>query len=122
MDKKITELARDPFSVILADQVLSLVVDSRSGNVLIYGAALMAWKGLVFSLIPGSTGQVLRLQYGDITIDVGWTDDVAEAASWVAAVNKFLETKREGSATNGRNTPPVPVVSGNHDNTTRAVP
>ena len=109
MDKKITEFARDPFSVILADRVLGLVVDSRSGNVLIYGAALMAWKGLVFSLIPGSTGQMLRLQYRDITIDVGWTDDAAGAASWVEAVNRFLETKRGAADANGKPMPPAQV-------------
>jgi len=94
MNKKIIELAHDPFSVVLADGVLGLVVDSRSGNVLINGAALMAWKGPVFTLIPAPTGQVLRLQYRDITIDVGWSDDAENAASWVEAVNRFLQKRR----------------------------
>ena len=111
MDKKITELARDPFSVVLEDQVLGLVVDSRSGNVLIYGAALMAWKGLVFSLIPGPTGQVLRLQYRDITIDVGWTNDAVEAAKWVDEVNRFLATKRGTAPANGQPVSSTPAGS-----------
>ena len=109
MDKKITELVRDPFAVILADRDVGLVVESRSGNVLIYGAALMAWKGIAFSLVPDPRGQLLRLQYRDITIDVGWTEDVADAASWVQDVNRFLATKRDSTLPNGSVAPQTTV-------------
>ena len=105
MDKKITELVRDPFAVVLADRDVGLVIDSRSGNVLIYGAALMAWKGIAFSLTRAATGQVLRLQYRDITIDVGWTEDLVETATWVDEVNRFLETKRDSTVPSGHGVP-----------------
>jgi len=94
MDSKITELSRDPFSVVLADRILGLVVDARTGDILMRGAILFAWKGLVFSLISAPIGQELRLQYRDITIDIGSTDDAEAAASWVESVNAFLATKR----------------------------
>ena len=104
MDNRITKLSRDPFYAASANG-LSLVVDTRTGDILMGSAGLRAWKGLVFSLIPVPTGQLLRLQYREITIDVGWTDDADDAANWVDAVNRFLETKRGAAAANGKPMP-----------------
>ena len=69
---------------------------------LIGSAVLFAWKGLVFSPIPAQSGNDMRLQYRDITIDVGWTDDLVEAAKWVEDVNRFLDTKRGVAEANGK--------------------
>lgn len=110
MDNRITKLSRDPFYAASASG-LSLVVDSRTGDILMGSAGLRARKGLVFSLIPEQTGHLLRLQYRDITIDVGWTEDTEEAASWVEAVNRFLETKRGAADANGKPMPSKPVGS-----------
>ena len=111
MDKRIRKLSRDPFYVASTGG-LSLVVDTATGNILMGSAVLFAWKGLVFSLIPAQTGDVLRLQYRDITIDVGWTDDLVEAAKWMEDVNRFLATKRDAGPANGQVVPQAPAVSG----------
>ncbi len=102
MDSKIVELARDPYSVVLADRVVPLVVDPPTGDIFLGSPVLHASKGLAFSLVPGPTGQMLRLQYSTITIDIGCTDGVADPASWVEAVNAFLATKRDTPLPNGQ--------------------
>ena len=111
MLKQIVNLPREPFHVDLIDRPVRLFVDPRTGDILYDNAVLRAWKGLVFSLIPGSTGQVLRLQYRDITIDIGWTEDTTDAANWVEAVNRFLETKRGPAVVNGTASPAAPAAS-----------
>jgi hypothetical protein len=110
MDKQITKLTRDPFYVA-SSSGLSLAVDPHSGDIFMGSPVLRAAKGLVFSLIPGPAGHLLRLQYVDITIDIGWTADTADAASWVEAVNRFLETKRSSGLANGTPIAPVPAGS-----------
>jgi hypothetical protein len=110
MDNRITKLALDPFYAASANG-LSLFVDARTGDIVMGSAGLRAWKGLVFSLKPEQTGHLLRLQYRDITIDVGWTEDAADAASWVEAVNAFLATKKDAAPPNGRVTPQTPAES-----------
>src|SRR4029077_8275802 len=102
MLKQIVNLPREPFHVDLIDRPVHLFVDPRTGDILYDNAVLRAWKGLVFSLAPAARGQLLRLQYRDITIDIGWTDDAEDAASWVEAVNRFLETKRDAAVPNAQ--------------------
>ena len=94
MVKQIVKLSRSPFYVSLVDRPIRLFVDPPTGDILFDNAALHASRGLAFSLIPEPTGHLLRLQYCDINIDVGSTDDAEAAASWVEAVNAFLATKR----------------------------
>ncbi len=96
MDNRITKLSRDPFYAASANGV-RLVVDTPTGDILMGSAGLRAWKGLVFSLIPAPTGSILKLQYRDITIEVGSTEDIVEVAKWVEDVNRFLATKRAAS-------------------------
>ena len=108
MDKQMVKLWRDPFC---ADGAVRLFVDPPTGDILMGGAVLYAWKGLEFSLIPAPPGSILKLQYRDITIEVGWTDDVVEAANWVEEVNRFLEGKRDAAAQNGRVAPQASAQS-----------
>jgi hypothetical protein len=110
MDNRITKLSRNPFYAA-ATSGISLVVDSATGDIFMGSPVLRARKGLVFSLIAGDAGHLLRLQYVDITIDVGWTDDVEDAATWVEAVNRFLATKRDVVPPNGRVVPQAPAES-----------
>ena len=109
-DYRITKLLRDPFYAASTSEI-SLVVDSSTGDIFMGSPVLRARKGLVFSLIPGHAGHLLRLQYVDIAIDVGWTEDAKDAASWVEAVNRFLETKRGAADANGKPMPPTPAGS-----------
>ena len=111
MLKQIVNLPREPFHVDLIDRPVRLFVDPRTGDIFYDNAVLRAWKGLVFSLIQEQTGHVLRLQYRDITIDVGWTAEAADAAKWVEDVNRFLATKRDSAPPNGRVSPAAPAES-----------
>ena len=107
MHKKIAELSYDPFSVVLDGRILGLVVDSRTGDILMGSAVLHAWKGLAFSLAPGPAEQMLKLQYRDITIDMGFVDDATDAAAWVESANRFLAGKKTAAAPNERFVPPL---------------
>jgi hypothetical protein len=110
MVRNIAKLSRDPFFVD-AGEGGWYFIEPRSGD-LKWGSALMrASKGLAFSLTPEPGGQLLRLQYADIVIDIGWTENAVDAANWVAAVNGFLVTKRDAAPPNGRIAPQAPTES-----------
>jgi hypothetical protein len=111
MIKRIVKLSRDPFSVDLGKEGGWYFIDSRTGDVLFGCAAFHASNGLTFSLTPEQTGYLLKLQSRECTFDIGWTDD-ADAANWVEAVNRFLETKGGAAApTNGMAMPTTPAAS-----------
>jgi hypothetical protein len=104
MAKRIVKLCRDPYAVDLEEGGGWYMVDPRTGDVLYGSAVFHADRGLSFSLTSGTTGHDLRLQSPSSTFEIGWTDDAADAASWVDAVNRFLETKRGAAETNGKAT------------------
>src|SRR5712692_4392024 len=111
MDRRIVKLSCDPFSVDAGKGRGWYFVNPDNGDVLFGSAVMRASKGLTFSLIPEPAGRLLRLQYVDIIIDIGWTDDAADATSWVEAVNRFLETKRGAADANGQPMPPTSAES-----------
>ena len=120
MDKRIAKLARDPFFIQLIDRPISMYVDGDTGDLFIdegagkdrmNGAAIPAFKGPKFSCSPADSGCILRLECGTFVWDAGSTADVAEAASWVEAVNRFLETKRGAADGSGQPMPPTPAGS-----------
>ena len=111
MDKRIVKLTRDPFVVDLGRECGWWFVDPGTGNILFGSAGLQAWKGLAFYLVPDSKGHHLKLRYNDFTYDIGWTDDAVDAASWVEAVNRFLETKQGAADANGKPMPLTPSRS-----------
>ncbi len=118
MDKRITKLSRDPFYVGLADRPISMYVDSDTGDVFIdegagkgrmNGAGLFADKGTRFLCEPREHGSVIKIACGTFIWEAGWTDDAADAASWVAGVNAFLATKRDLAQANGHAAPQARV-------------
>ena len=120
MDKRITKLSRNPFFIQLADQPISMYVDSDSGDLFIdegpgkgrmNGAGLFADEGTRFLCVPAESGCVVKVACGSFIWTAGWTTDAVDAASWVDAVNRFLETKRGPAVGHGTETTSAPAVS-----------
>ncbi len=93
MDRRIVKLMRDPFIADLGKGGGWWFIEPTTGDILFGSAVLHAWRGLAFSLVPGSVSCGLWLQYSDSKFEIGSTDD-PDADSWVEAVNAFLTTKR----------------------------
>jgi hypothetical protein len=117
MDKRIAKLSRGPFFVSLVDRAISMYIDEDSGDLFIdegagagrmNGAGLYADQGTRFVVEPTESGCILKLVCGTFVWEAGWTDNAEDAANWVDAVNRFLETKRGAAATNGKPIPPTP--------------
>jgi hypothetical protein len=116
MNKRIAKLVRDPFHIKLTDRPISMYVDRDTGDIFIdegagngrmNGAAIPAFKGPKFTCSPSNSGWLIKLECTTFVWEAGWTDDAADAASWVEAVNRFLATKKDMAATNGRLAPQV---------------
>jgi hypothetical protein len=120
MNKRIAKLVRDPFHIKLTDRPISIYVDRDTGDIFIdegagkgrmNGAAIPAFKGPKFTCSPSDSGWLIKLECMTFVWEAGWTDDAADAASWVEAVNRFLETKRGAADANGKPMPPTPAGS-----------
>jgi hypothetical protein len=108
MIRNIVKLSRGPFCIDAGKGHGWYFIEPQSGDLKFGSAVMRASKGLSFGLSPEADGVLLRLQYADIVMDIGWTADAVDAASWVDAVNRFLETKREPAVVNGT---PMPTMS-----------
>ena len=109
MSKRIVKLSREPFAIDLEKGGGWYLVDSRTGDVKFGCAVFHADNGWRFSLTPGAKGQVLKLHSSEAGFEIGWTED-GDAADWVDAVNRFLESKRRPADENGK--PTLKVRSG----------
>jgi hypothetical protein len=109
--KQVTKLARHPFFITLADRAISMYVDPDTGAIFIdegagkdrmNGAAIPAFKRPKFTCTPAGSGCMLKLECGTFVWEAGSTENVKEAASWVKAVNRFLDSKRGFADSNGK--------------------
>lgn len=114
MDKRITKFSCDPYFIGLTDRPISMYIDADSGDLFIdegigddrmNGAGLFADEGTRFVCESGNGRSVVKLICGSFSWDAGWTPNEIEAATWVDAVNRFLESKRGKMEPNSEDMP-----------------
>jgi len=109
MDKRITRLASDPYTVSLADRECSLFIDPQSAQIFmdegagegrVNGAVFTPANGPRFSTraANGSSGQELILAYCGVEVAVGSTDSSHELDRWAQQANAFLKSKAASEA------------------------
>src|SRR6185312_6180749 len=100
MDKRITKLASDPYTVSLADRECSLFIDPLSAQIFmdegagegrINGAVFTPANGPRFSTrtASGTFGQELILAYCGVEVAVGSMDSSRDLDRWAEQANAF---------------------------------